>query len=366
MRTDNRFGLKHILRAAGFLLITGILFVIFTYVFRNTTANQRRLVLSYQLEEKNTLDVVAIGASSTYRYWDPMRAWESEGITSFAYTCASMRAVMMETAIREVLRTQNPRLIMIDGRRFLDKKVNDTAETVRFYLDSLDIGVNRLRAVQEYCSLYDLTPAQTVAMHLDLCLYHNNSEAIADPLNWKLWDNRADVEDLSPFYIKGYGFGGKVKKMKRPAGAETENCSALSERTEQMFRSLMEYCSGLEQDVMVVISPFIVKEKDMEDLNTLEKIAAEYGIPFWNGNRYFDEIGVDFDTDFYNANHMNLIGAERYTDYLSAYIKEQYDLPDHRGEERYSSWDEWMATYEKRRETILKRLEKRIRKLNRK
>ena len=42
---------------------------------------------------------------------------------------------------------------------------------------------------------------------------------------------------------------------------------------------------------------------------------------------------------------MNVGGAEKYTKYMSKYLADRYDLPDHRGQEGYESWDEALEKY---------------------
>ena len=54
---------------------------------------------------------------------------------------------------------------------------------------------------------------------------------------------------------------------------------------------------------------------------------------------------MDFSKDFYNIRHVNLFGAEKYTAFLEKYIKENYDLPDHRTEEEYKTWHDEYARF---------------------
>ena len=58
-------------------------------------------------------------------------------------------------------------------------------------------------------------------------------------------------------------------------------------------------------------------------------------------------MNVDFDTDFYNYLHMNIYGAEKYTKFLSEYIKENYNLEDRRKDKNYSEWNELLPNWNK-------------------
>ena len=42
---------------------------------------------------------------------------------------------------------------------------------------------------------------------------------------------------------------------------------------------------------------------------------------------------------------MNLSGAHKVTDYMTMYLQEHYMLPDHRGDEKFTSWDTMAEQY---------------------
>lgn len=43
--------------------------------------------------------------------------------------------------------------------------------------------------------------------------------------------------------------------------------------------------------------------------------------------------------------HVNDGGAEQYTKYMSRYLADRYDLPDHRGQDGYESWETALEEY---------------------
>ena len=51
-------------------------------------------------------------------------------------------------------------------------------------------------------------------------------------------------------------------------------------------------------------------------------------------------IDLDLKKDFFDKNHVNYYGAEKYTDVLAAYLNEHFDLPDRRNDEAAKkNWD---------------------------
>ncbi|MBC6680845.1 hypothetical protein [Zhenpiania hominis] len=137
-----------------------------------------------------------------------------------------------------------------------------------------------------------------------------------------------------------------AQKPQKPA-VYTENTEKLAPETERMFNDLLDYCDSIDTEVLFVLSPFSAKEDNVGRLNEAVRIAEERGYPVLNFNtkELVEDVGINWETDFYNSNHANILGAEKYTKYLANYIAEHYDMEDHRGDPAYKSWDESYESY---------------------
>ena len=89
------------------------------------------------------------------------------------------------------------------------------------------------------------------------------------------------------------------------------------------------------------------------EINAAFEMAREYGqdVLNFNDERLYNELGMEFDSDYYNSMHLNSKGARKVTEYLGNYIAENYDFKDKRGQEEYKSWDEAYELYEQYYET---------------
>ena len=54
---------------------------------------------------------------------------------------------------------------------------------------------------------------------------------------------------------------------------------------------------------------------------------------------------IDWKHDFYDTRHVNIQGAEKFTDYIVDWIEKEYDVEDHRGDPAYNSWDDAYDAY---------------------
>jgi len=64
-----------------------------------------------------------------------------------------------------------------------------------------------------------------------------------------------------------------------------------------------------------------------------------------NFNFYSDDIGIDFNTDFFNITHLNVQGSTKYTLYLGTYLKSNYDIKGDQENKNHQKWEEAYKTY---------------------
>ena len=339
-------GVGNLISCIVFLAIAGFIFIHLTYVFRPKPRTGRAILLDYYNEEKNTIDVVSIGASGTYRFFNPMTAWDKAGITSHTYAVASMQASAYMTAIRDIERTQSPKLYLIDARRFSTfDTVTEIDASVQRYMNSLDITLNRFAGLKYFCDLNDIPISDSLPTYLDLVQYHDNYYALWSKWHWSHVFNRGrSVKNC----FKGFLASNHVRRDKQFAGISTDEETELPPNILKVYTEFLDYCKKRSLPVVLVVTPSDFSRDSWVQYNTMARIAEEYGIPYLNLNtkEIYEDMGLDFERDFYNPHHMNINGAEKYTAYMTDYILAHYDIPDHRGEKGYESWDEELERYD--------------------
>ncbi len=345
-----------------FLTILFLFFLFFTYLFRNTDYNARQNVLDFYAEDTE-LDAVFIGASNVYRYWDPMGAWEKEGIATRNYAVSSMDAATYLSAVKDIMKHQDPKLIVVEARRFRNVGDTDTVTLgARNMLDSLDYDFSRLQAVHYYCRQMEIPWKEALSLYIDLIQYHDNYDALTSKLNWQLADNRSTNNKIERQTYKGYAISAEHIAYEDPSENLTEEISYETGNGLRLYTELLEYCQEKEIPLLIVSMPMVITEEESKTLNALAETAKEYGVPFLDMNGLYEEIGLDFSEDFYDPHHVNVLGADKVTAYLAGYLKEQYQLTDHRNDPLYASWDSLFEEYtlqaEKARTEVREKLEK--------
>lgn len=121
----------------------------------------------------------------------------------------------------------------------------------------------------------------------------------------------------------------------------------MSEEAEVTLEEVLDFCDDCDKEVLFVLSPYSVKTNQMPVFNTAMDMIEDRGYTVINFNtpQMYEELEIDWDKDFYNSKHVNYLGAEKYTRWLTNYLEENYDLADHRDEKGYESWDEAYEVY---------------------
>ncbi|MBE5852399.1 MAG: hypothetical protein E7299_05525 [Lachnospiraceae bacterium] len=330
--------MEKIKRIVGAVLFIGIAISALlgaTYLFRGHVFgyNDRISVVGIKEEKKDSLDVIYIGGSAAFVYWEPMKAYKDCGFTSYDLATNSIQAESILAYIKYAQEYQNPDLYVIGVRAFQYYSEEGSESGLRLTSDSLDMGINKFNLIHEYLQNHT-TEIDELSLYLDLVKYHTNYDALSNETAWHLIDNKEECD------YKGNLIQSAWCYLEEPQDFRNDNRATLLENDEKVLNELLDYLDDNNINALFVVCPYSITNEDYSKYNTIGDMVTSHGYNFLNANDYYYEMGVDFSTDFYNVAHMNGVGAEKYTDFLERYISDNYDLPDHRGDMEYADWDE--------------------------
>ena len=100
---------------------------------------------------------------------------------------------------------------------------------------------------------------------------------------------------------------------------------------------------------LVLYSAPSPKNYDGEKHNGIERYANEKNLAYVDLNLKTSELEIDWAKDTADhGDHLNLSGAQKTTRFLGTYLKDQFDLEDHRGDENLKEWDISLEEYHKK------------------
>lgn len=337
--------LKDFISSVCFLLVFLVIFTFVSYALRPNDENNSKVVMSgFYAEPKNTLDIVAIGSSNTYRYLMTPELYNSFGYTAYAVTTPSMRGNLYKYMIEEVEKTQNPDLYMIDLRWFVKyqnvpKNTPEGLGRVRLATDNMKLSLTRLKAINK---VIPVGTQDRLSYFIDIIKYHSQWQFLEYD---KLFYNKKHEN-------KGFRPKGTVVPLK-----DAVDCSKVSEKKElseyskENLVDLLEYCKKKKVNILFTFSPYQVTEEKQMLANTIVELVKSYGFNCMDTNRRISELGMDFDTDFYNDEHTNVRGAYKYTQFIGNYIKKTYNIDNSHNEEVTAEWKKTAEKWNEQKKT---------------
>lgn len=309
-------------------------------------------VAGFRLEEKDSLDVVFLGASDIYTGFSSPYAYELQGITSYPYAISACPATFWKMMLEETLSRQSPQLIVVEISGALYKKPMDlhSNAVLHYLLDDMPLSFRKIKNVCEQC---DLNTDSGWYFLFPLLKYHSGWQDVTRMES--AIRNRADMERRGYALLRGVSSKAVVSPPEGGSRDVAEDYSEadLAEDAEQYLIEFLEYCRGKGLNVLFTRFPQQIGKADaaaydnFRMTNRAERIIREYGFPFLNLERRAEEIGIDPNVDYLDHIHLNLSGQRKLTAFLTEYMVHDCKVVSRvQSAENESRWNASVECYE--------------------
>lgn len=323
---------------AGVLLLILILHLL-TELFQYRELGSGGGFVNFYSLDQNSLDVMTFGSSHAGCTIDEVKLWKDDGIAGYSLTAGGQEIESTYFFIREALKTQKPKVIFVETS-LVNRSEGEKTGTLTYDLAGLyrtDLGMkwslSYCQMVLEQSRLYGLNFVQTADLMFKLPITHARYAEL----------QQSDYQNLTPYnvgYIGSYDTG----SFEEPE--LTDQTAEINPISLSYIDKICSLCKEKDVDVIFFHAPYITSEEECAVQNTLEAYLKDKGVPYFNFQKMKDEIGLDYSTDLRSdAVHLNNSGADKVTAWLEKYLETNYNLPDHRGDDRYARWDlsaHWM------------------------
>lgn len=319
---------KAIFRIGIFLVILMLLLFRWNSVFKMKDGDGiYDLTKFYELED-NTVDVLILGSSHAFEDFNTGTLWDEFGTSSFVLGGSSQPMWNTYYYLKEALKTQSPKVIVLEG--YMTTYVYDYIDNSRIIKNNYGLHWSK----DKIESLKISAPEkQWREFFFEYVQYHTRYKDIDQKDYLKNQGN--------PLFINWKGFGCNMDTtpftVNDVSGIKED--SPMTKKTEKYYRMILELAKDNNIPIIVVITPYAdISDSDQRVFNGAEIIAKEYEIPFINCNLLNQEIGIDYSTDAADIAHLNYRGNQKLSQYIGQYLSDHYEIPDHRDDARYLSW----------------------------
>lgn len=316
-------------------------------------------------QKNNSIDVVMIGSSALYRDYVSIESYNSFGFTSYSLATMSQPFNSVKYLIEETKKTQNPSLFVIEIRQLVNSIIREKSnaekneeavnEMKRFLVNCMPFSYNRYKLVKE------ILPDDIFYSYFDFIRNHSK------------WSSMS----FSNFYkhlFTGITYKNYID-MKCPnvittcESFEQENCNTietleLTKNSLSILEDLLSYLKQNKINALFISTPYHQSEKYRIAENSVEKYLSENGFNYLNCNKKYDEIGLDFSTDFYDERHANVLGALKITDFIGNYIITNYSVNQSHSQSVADDWNEAYSLWNSERKRLCETANKNAKEAN--
>lgn len=322
---------KHKKRIVGIISLVVVLVAVFIpvqqYCMRRVDHNQVRLA-GFYAEEKNSLDMVVMGASETYYGYFADEAYKTAGITSYPYSFQYNPVSLWKYELKEILKRQKPKVLIVEvnGAGYgtgYDKEKLYSEAAIRILSDSMPMSKDKKKMIKE---LEHFRKDSEVSYYWPFLKFHTQ---------WFYDGMRTDLKDLEK---RGYsplkGVFSKIRTKKHNKEMEIpKNIKPIemNSKAEKSLKEFMVLCkkSGIKHVLFVRFPHKVTNARQLwrhkRYLKVGEVIKAG-GCEYIDFSKRKKEIGLIWNKDFVDTEHLNVYGAKKLTNYIVKYVQKKYGL----------------------------------------
>lgn len=321
---------KALIEIIIFAFILSIVLYVWNYTFKFKYGDGIYDLTTFYSLEDDTVDILILGSSHAFENINTGVLWDDYGYSSFILGGSQQPMWNTYYYLKEALKTQNPKLIILEGYYLLE--TNEYTDDSRIIKNNYGLRISK----DKIDSLIVSTPSdKRKDIFLGFIMYHNRYGKLEKSDFLKYQGN------LYYNNWKGFGCNMATTSFESKDISYVNGIMDLQEKTEEYYKATIDLAQKNEIPIIVVISPYVgMGYTDQCKFNRGKEIAEDKNVPFLNFNYLTDDIGLDYSKDFADRNHLNYLGNQKYTHYLGAYIDSKYSIPDHRGDIKYQSWDD--------------------------
>lgn len=305
------------------------------------TASREGALIAEYYNEDTPHDVLFIGDCEVYENFTPPTLWEEYGITSHIRGSAQQLTWQSYYLLEDALRHETPKVVVFNVLALKYGEPQDEAYN-RMTLDGMEWSLSKLNAVKA-----SMTEDESFLSYVfPLLRFHSRWNSLTkEDLQYAI---RRDQISHNGYLMQTGIKGGRSERVGKPLADYT-----LPSGSMKYLDAMRELCAENGIELILIKAPtndwkyYWYEEWDKQIVD----YANENGLSYYNFIPLCENIGIDWETDTYDAGvHLNVYGAEKLTSYFGEILKEEFGLEDHRDDSTLAGiWKKKVDAYYKER-----------------
>ena len=299
----------------------------------------------FEAEPKDSLDIFYMGTSRINGGINPAIIFNEIGATGYNFGNTSTTAFAMYYELSYALKQHTPKYVVLEPSDLHLKRTPDVTRGVienSYEKTILNMPDKKLFLEMLWVNQFEFGQSDGLTYLFPLLKYHDRWKKLtpqdfsADPYHFEGYKEflkgtymRADFTDLSaePLYNPDH----------TPVDATPTSLRYLNK--------IVALCKEKNVPIIVIIPPYLQVSESYHRLT--KAFCEENDLPllYFPTLESIAEFGIDTATDYYNVGHLNTRGQLKFSTRLAQYLKENFELEDHRGDPAYDAWHQTYAQY---------------------
>ncbi len=286
-------------------------------------------------EETTDHDVIFIGDCEVYENFSPVTMWEEYGITSYIRGSAQQLIWQSYYLLEEAFELDSPRVVVYNVQAMKYSEPQSEAYN-RMTVDGMRLSSHKLGAIRASMT----EDEELISYLIPLLRYHDRWNELSSE-DFEYMFSRDSVT------VSGYLMRSDIKPMGKLPSAPVLEDYTIGEACWEYLDKIRVLCEENGATLILIKSPSQWPCWYDEWDGQISDYAEKYGIDYINMLPLTEEIGIDWETDTYDAGlHLNVYGAEKLGRWFGGILSTQYGLADHRDDEEIASvWAEKCDAY---------------------
>jgi len=346
--TIRKVNILRLLRVSIFLIVFLVLFQSFSILFipkdgKHDMVWTSYITNAYRGEKNDSIDVLMIGNSDAYRGFSPIDCWKDYGISSCVSGKPWQNSRGAYNILRDMFYSERPR-VSIRKLAFKELKSiktdffsgrDNVVQSLDKRIDFLIKTMTKSGFSKEIQNLDDGLETK-INYYFPLLIYHERWNS----LNVK---DITDIDNVWHFASKGF----VLSKDCEPYSGGYDYMDIKSKKTVKIadkplsyLNKIVDLCEQNNIKLVLVCMPSAFSWTGQKHLAVAE-FAQSHNLEFIDYNLPETNTGFDWLTDSVDGgNHLNYNGALMITTNLGKYLKDNFELPDHRSDPYYMQWED--------------------------
>lgn len=289
---------------------------------------------------KNTVDVLIGGNSQILSGSCSPGIYAKSGITAYTLGTCNQPVYASYYWLKEALNYQKPKVYLLEVSG-LYGAVGDSYYVKAF--SEMKTNINKFEAVRNVTD--GILTDEFVAYFSDLYRYSSRWNELKK-------GDYAFIRGVEEQSYLGYAairqtYEGaeNISYDSYPVKLSNTEKPFSQEENEIYVRKIVELCK--QEGINVALFKTVKESWTDEEYTAVKNLADELGVKYFDMNvkENLDKLNIDFQHDFFDPDHLNYLGASKCVDAYIEFLKENFQLADHRKDSRYAEFDKKYAAY---------------------